>query len=230
MSGSSAVNVECYGSLQRIPLENVFITIDKLKQIISNRFHIDYPFNLTYEGAELFGTDTVHDLGIDQMRPIRVRRSSIESPPNKIDIVSDVFLSYEQTHRQIVTQLKEELQERSYFCWLDTTDALNRTSSLSSETQGAIQTSTVFVGCITNRYVQSGRCLQELSYAKQNNKPIILLLLERMNWPPRQITNLVSGLPCIQFYHTTLIASSTPWSSEEFHEFISKLSELAPHF
>ena len=72
------------------------------------------------------------------------------------------------------------------------------------------------------------KCRQELSYAKQHNKRIILLLMEQIHWPPHEIANLVSGLPYIEFYNTTSSASSSPWPSEKFSEFLTQLHELIP--
>ncbi|CAF2400180.1 unnamed protein product [Rotaria sp. Silwood2] len=227
MSNKYAVNVECYGTLRRIPLPNQFITIDKLKGIVCDRLNIDYPFNLIYEGAELCKEDTLHDLDINPNFPLRVRRCSIDSYTT--DLMTDIFLSYERTHRNTVIQLKQELEEKNYFCWLDVEEIPSNNDHFCPEIEAGIQKSTVFVCCITSRYVQSNKCRQELSFAKQHNKPIILLLIEELNWPPAQIRTLVSGLSYIRFYNTASLASSTSWSSEMFDGLLNKLGELTPH-
>ncbi|CAF0923875.1 unnamed protein product [Rotaria sp. Silwood1] len=143
--------------------------------------------------------------------------------------MTDIFLSYERTHRDTVLELKQKLEEKNYFCWLDVIQIPSNNYYFCPEIETGIQKSTVFVCCITNRYVQSNKCRQELSFAKQQNKPVILLLIEVLNWPPAQIANLVSGLSYIEFYDTTSPASSTTWPSEKFDELLNKLSKLAPN-
>ena len=228
MSNVNAVNVECYGTLQRIPLSNQFITIEKLKNIVCNRLNINYPFNLTYEGAELHNQDSLHDLGINPAQPIRVRRCSVYS--HGTDSITDVFLSYERAHIEFAIQLKLKLEEKNYFCWLDVTEISGNNDQFCPEIRAGIQKSTVFVCCITNKYTQSNKCREELSVARQYNKPIMLLLLEALIWPPPHIGTLVSGLSYIEFYNTAPSASSTSWSSQKFDDLLSKLAEFAPHF
>jgi len=225
MSDQYAVTVECYGTVQRIPLPNPFIKIDKFKDIICTRLKIDYPFDLTYQGASLCNQDTVHDLALNPAQPIRVRRHSIDLYAT--DAMTDIFLSYERTHREVIRELKQKLEEKTYLCWLDVEQIPGNDQFCPAIEQG-IQKSTVFVCCITRRYVVSTKCQQELSLAKQHNKPIVLLLMEALNWPPRQIETLVSGLSYIEFYNTASSASSTSWPSEKLNELLRKLSELAP--
>jgi hypothetical protein len=227
MTNIQAVNVECYGTFQRIPLPNPYTRIDKLKSIICNRLKIDYPFNLTYEGAELCNEDTVQDLAINPAHTIRVRRCSIDDSYTT-DSITDVFLSYEQTHQDIVVEMKQKLEEKNYFCWLDIEQMPGNTDNFCSAVEQGIQRSTVFVCCITSRYVRSTKCRQELSFAKQHNKRIILLMMEKLHWPPQQIGTLVSDLSYIEFYNTSASGGSTPWPSEKFDELLNKLADLAP--
>jgi hypothetical protein len=226
MTDRQALNFECDGEFLRIPVPNQFIKIEKLKDTVRNRFKIDYPFNLTYEGAELCAQDTLHDLALESNRPIRVRRCSIDVYAT--DLMTDIFLSHEQTHRESVIQLKEKLEQKSYSSWLDIEQIPGKNQFCPAIEQG-IQKSTVFVCCITSRYVRSTKCQQELTFAKRHNKPIILLLMEEMNWPPQQIRTLVSDLSYIEFYHTAASSSSTPWPSEKFNELLSVLANLAPN-
>jgi len=227
MSNSQAVNVECDGTMQRIPLTNPFIRIDKLKSILCSRLNIDYPFNLTYEGAELCNQDTLHDLALNPAHPIRVRRCSIDDS-YVTDSMTDIFLSYEHTYRDIVIRMKQKLEKKNYYCWLDVEEMSGNTDHFCSAIEQGIQRSTVFVCCITSRYVRSTKCRQELSFAKQHEKKIILLMMEELHWPPQQIGSLVSGLSYIEFYNTAPSGNLTPWPAEKFDELLSKLGGLAP--
>lgn len=232
MSHNQAVNVECYGTIKRIPLPNPFIRVDKFKSIVCNKLNIDYPFNLTYDGANLCNEDTLHDLALDPARYIRVRRCSVDdsytTDSYTTNSITDIFISYEQTDRNNVIKMKQNLEEKNYFCWLDVDEIPGNTDHFCSAIEQGIQRSTVFVCCITNRYVRSTKCQQELTFATRNNKRIILLMMEELHWPPPQIANLVSDLSYIEFYNTTSSNNSIPWSAEKFNEFLSKLTDLAP--
>ena len=230
MSNAEPVTVECNGTLRRIPMENPYMAVERLKSIIRARFNIDYPFNLTYEGAELSDKDTVYDLGLKSNHPVRVRRCSIDDSQHSTtsNLPTDVFLSYEQTNRDTVRALKGQIEDETYSCWWDIEQISGNIDRFSPMIEQAIQKSSIFVACITSRYARSIKCQQELSCAKQNKKRIILLLMEQIHWPPNEIRNLVSGLPYIEFYNTTPTASSTPWSSEKFNELLAQLREFIP--
>lgn len=229
-----AVNIECYGTIKKIPMPNSFITIEKLKDIVRDRMSIDYPFILTHKYAELCDQDSFHDLAIGSDEIIRVRRSSITEPhyastSDSIDPMTDIFLSYERAHRNIVGELKKELEERTYSCWFDIErlpiqDLINFSSTI----EQAISKSTVFICCITGRYVRSMKCQQELGHARQNRKRIILLLIEDLPWPPPQIQGLVSDLDVIEFYPDATSASATPWRPEQFQKLMNKLAVFLP--
>lgn len=233
MSTSQAVNIECYGNIKKIPMPNPFITVEKLKDIVRNRLRIDYPFTLTHKCAELCDEDSFHDLAIGSNEIVRVRRSSVDesryvSTSDSIDPMTDIFLSYEQAHRNIVEELKKELEERTYSCWLDIERSPEDLNNFSPTIQQAISKSTVFICCITGRYVRSMKCQQELRFAKEHGKKTILLLMEDLPWPSPQIEGLVSGLDCIQFYPDATSASLTPWRPEKFRELRNKLSVFIP--
>jgi len=142
--------------------------------------------------------------------------------------MTDIFLSYEQTHRDIVIEMKQKLEEKNYFCWLDVEQMPGNTDNFYPAIEQGIKRSTVFVCCISNRYVRSNKCRQELSFAKQHDKRIILLIMEELHWPPQQIGALVSGLSYIEFYNTAASGNSTSWPSEKFDELLNKLADLAP--
>jgi len=216
MQDGHALDVVCNGDFQRVPVPNIYVTIGTLRNIVSNRFHINFPFILTYNGALLNEEDTLHDLALHPSRPIIVRRKSHDETTSASNSGTDLFLSYEQTNRSLVQNLRQELETRNYSCCMDAEKLF------SSAIEHNIQQSTVFVCCMTNRYIQSNKCRQELSYAKQQNKRIIILLLEPMTWPPTQIAGLVSGITYIVFY------DATPWPADKFNEFLNSLADFAP--
>lgn len=227
MSNNQSVNVECSGKTKKIPLPNPFISVKELKSIISGRFNIDYPCKLTYDCADLCDEDLIHDLGLNPSHFIRVRRCSIDNTYTT-NSITDIYLSYEKTHQNIIVELKQELEQRNYICWLDIEQLSNNIDHFSSAMEQGIQKSTVFLCCITNRYIHSNKCRQELTFAKECNKKIILLIMEQISWPPQQIRNLVSDLSYIEFYITSLSNNSISWSRESFDELLERLGGLAP--
>lgn len=229
MSTSQAMNIECYGKIKRIPVPNSYIPIEELKNIVRSKLNIDYPFRLTYRAAELCDEDSLHDLHINSEEVVRVRRCSVENLEYIPDSMTDIYLSYEQSDRSKITELKKELEQRSYFSWFDVEQLSNQDlNHFCPANEQGISRSPVFLCCITNRYVLSTKCQQELRCAKENGKKIIILLMEDVHWPPSQIKSLVSGLSYIQFYHDATSPSSTLWPSEKFNELLKKLADFAP--
>ena len=226
------MNIECYGTIKMIPVPNPYISIEELKNIVRSRLNIDYPFILTYGAAELCNEDSLHDLGINPAEVIRVRRCAVDDSLytlDSVDSMNDIFLSYEPSVRNVVRELKRKLEQGNYFSWFDFEKLSNEDlDRFSSAIERGISRSPVFMCCITKKYAQSTKCQQELQYAKQNRKKMILLLMEDLHWPPPQIETFVSGLSYIQFYHDATSASSTPWPSEKFDELLQKLAAFVP--
>jgi hypothetical protein len=79
----------------------------------------------------------------------------------------DIFLSYNWDQKLQVKRLKDEFTKTyGLKCCLD---------------QKEIKNSNVFIVCISVKYCLSDECTNEINYAKSINKPIIILMLERLN-------------------------------------------------
>jgi hypothetical protein len=79
----------------------------------------------------------------------------------------DIFLSYNWDQKLQVKRLKDEFTKTyGLKCCLD---------------QKEIKNSNVFIVCISVKYCLSDECINEINYAKSINKPIIILMLERLN-------------------------------------------------
>jgi hypothetical protein len=90
----------------------------------------------------------------------------------------DVFLSYNWGVKPQVTALYRELTgKQGLKVWMD--DFELGQERLADELSGAIYHSKVFMCCITKKYCESENCKDELDYAKNIKKPIIVLMFER---------------------------------------------------
>lgn len=82
-----------------------------------------------------------------------------------------------------VAELYKKLKSLGYSCWLDI-DQMGAGDSLYNKIDAGIRSCDVVISCVTQKYSLSLNCRREVSLATSVNKPIIPLLLEKMNWPP----------------------------------------------
>lgn len=81
----------------------------------------------------------------------------------------DIFLSYNWDQKLQVKRLKDEFTKTyGLKCCQE--------SKISN-----LKNSNVFIACISVKYCLSDQCINEINYAKSINKPIIILMLERLN-------------------------------------------------
>lgn len=90
----------------------------------------------------------------------------------------DVFLSYNWDVKPAVTALYHELAGRQGLkVWMDEFEMGQH--RLVEELSMAICQSTVFVCCITKKYTESENCKDEIDYARNIKKPMVVLMFER---------------------------------------------------
>ena len=91
----------------------------------------------------------------------------------------DVFLSYNWDVKVQVKNLYKELKNQNMSVWMDEFEMGQH--RLVDELSKAIHDSTVFVSCITKKYCDSENCKDEVDYAKNLKKPMVILMFERLN-------------------------------------------------
>jgi hypothetical protein len=94
-----------------------------------------------------------------------------------------LFISYNWAKKKEIKLLSQRLLSRGYTNWLDV-DRLGIGTSLDAEIQKGIKGCQVLICCITEYYIKSKTSEKELALAKQFNKPIIPIMLEKIVWPP----------------------------------------------
>ena len=85
----------------------------------------------------------------------------------------------------------------------------------------------VVLTMISPKYALSANCRREVSLADSLKKPIIPLLLDKMDWPPPGPMSMVfTQLLYIDFTKDPSIQLS--WSGDKFEECVSNILEKAP--
>ncbi|XP_072028059.1 uncharacterized protein [Amphiura filiformis] len=86
-----------------------------------------------------------------------------------------LMLSYQWDHQETVRSIGESLTRAGYKIWMDIFDMSGNTLDAMAE---AVETSSAFIMCATEKYKMSRNCRSEAEYAMELNKPIIPLRLE----------------------------------------------------
>ena len=93
----------------------------------------------------------------------------------------EVFISYNWGIKKQVDILHANLKSKcGYKVWRDETN-LKNTTDLDSELADAIQKSKVFLFCLTEAYSKSKNCLNELTFAIKVCKPIVFLMIDKLD-------------------------------------------------
>ncbi len=93
----------------------------------------------------------------------------------------DVFISYNWGVKKQVKALFDILTSSNYQVWLDENDLNSGSSALTAELAKGIKQSKVFLSCITNDYCKSNNCNLEVEYASAKKKPMIALMIDRID-------------------------------------------------
>ena len=91
----------------------------------------------------------------------------------------DIFISYNSEIKDKVIRLYRKLtQKHKLRVWLDQYEI--GSSRYSEELSHAILNSKIFLCCITKKYTESENCKDEICYAKNLKKKMIVLMFERL--------------------------------------------------
>ena len=95
--------------------------------------------------------------------------------------MKSIFISYHRGTRKEVRKLCDLLESQSHDVWLDEKELNAGNQPLTAELAMAIKNSKVFLCCITKDYCKSYNCNLEFEYASAKKKPIIPLMIEKIN-------------------------------------------------
>ncbi|XP_060062568.1 uncharacterized protein LOC132543123 [Ylistrum balloti] len=135
----------------------------------------------------------------------------------------DVFLSYQWGKQNQIKQLYRRLNELGYSCWMDIYQ-MGGGDSLYDKIDRGVRGCKVVLSCVTTKYTLSANCRREVSLADSLKKPMVPLLLEKMDWPPAGPMSMVfTQLLFINFYRDEKVQMS--WDGSKFDELHGKINE-----
>ena len=112
---------------------------------------------------------------------------------------ADVFLSYQWDHQEKVIAVRDWLEKMGFRCWMDI-NQMRGGDMLYSAIEEGVREAKVVVAFLTCAYCKSRNCQKELTFADLKQKPIVPVLLEKMEWPPEGLAMQVSGMLYISLY------------------------------
>ena len=108
-------------------------------------------------------------------------------------------------------------------CWLDI-HQMGGGDSLYEKIDSGVRGCKVILTCITQKYSLSANCRREVSLADALKKPMIPLLLEKIDWPPSGPMSMVfTQLLFINFYRDEEVQMR--WDGPKFDELLQKIGE-----
>ena len=87
-----------------------------------------------------------------------------------------IFVSYAHDDADLVYPEMQRLRELGFNIWYD--EGISPGASWRDELAHAIEQCSLFLFFVTNKSVKSQYCLQEVSYAQDNNRRILVVYLE----------------------------------------------------
>ncbi|XP_021368570.1 uncharacterized protein LOC110460155 [Mizuhopecten yessoensis] len=150
----------------------------------------------------------------------------VESTQGEEESSPDVFLSYQWGKQKQIKQLYRRLNELGYSCWMDIYQ-MGGGDSLYDKIDRGVRGCKVVLSCVTSKYALSANCRREVSLADSLKKPMVPLLLEKIDWPPTGPMSMVfTQLLFINFYRDEAVQMS--WNGDKFDELSGKIQEYIP--
>jgi hypothetical protein len=99
--------------------------------------------------------------------------------------------------------------------------------SLYEKIDSGVRGCKIVLTCVTQKYSFSANCRREVSLADALKKPMVPLLLEKIDWPPTGPMSMVfTQLLFINFYSDEEVQMK--WTGPKFDELLQKIGEQIP--
>lgn len=139
----------------------------------------------------------------------------------------DVFISYNWDIKPAVKELYKELSgKHNLKVWLDEVELGQK--RLVDELSSAIHSSKIFLCCITKKYCESENCKDEIDYAKNLKKPMIVLMFERLSMDDLGGVGFIIG-PKVRFNCYKNPEMFTNWSGNDIFNSIMEAIQQDLH-
>ncbi|XP_060078187.1 uncharacterized protein LOC132557685 [Ylistrum balloti] len=138
----------------------------------------------------------------------------------------DVFLSYQWGKQTQIKQLYKRLCELGLTCWMDIYQ-MGGGDSLYDKIDRGVRGCKIVLSCVTTKYAVSANCRREVSLADSIEKPVVPLLLEKMDWPPSgPMSTVLSQFRFIDFSHEE--EPGMLWTGDKFENLLAEIMEFVP--
>jgi hypothetical protein len=136
----------------------------------------------------------------------------------------DIFLSYQWNKKHLVKQLYNKLKEEyNLALWLDEQET-DASGNLFEQLAKGLNNSKIVLCFITREYCKSENCISEITYARDNCIPIIVLMMERLNLKEiGSVGFIIASKTRLNFYKET---DDIMWSGEMFEMLIKSIKNF----
>ncbi|XP_066275124.1 uncharacterized protein [Branchiostoma lanceolatum] len=105
-------------------------------------------------------------------------------PPEGSYVQPVIFISYQWDIQADVVHLRDRLEQAGYPCWMDI-GQMGGGDALYEEIDTGMRESKVVISCLTPNYISSKNCSMEVNLASDLGKPLIPIIFQQVDWPPR---------------------------------------------
>ncbi|XP_062598650.1 uncharacterized protein LOC134260086, partial [Saccostrea cucullata] len=139
----------------------------------------------------------------------------------------DIFISYQWGKQKEISALNQRLTSQGFTCWMDI-HQMGGGDSLYDKIDRGVRGCKVVLSSVTTKYALSANCRREVSLADALKKPIIPMLMEKIDWPPGGPMSMVlTQLLYVNFSKDESIQLS--WEGKAFDELLKKIEEHIPN-
>ena len=138
----------------------------------------------------------------------------------------DIFLSYQWGKQKEISALFQRLTGLGFTCWMDI-HQMGGGDSLYDKIDRGVRGCKIVLSSVTTKYALSANCRREVSLADALKKPIIPLLMEKIDWPPSgPMSMALTSLLYVNFSKDESIQLS--WDGKVFDDLMKKIQESIP--
>lgn len=134
----------------------------------------------------------------------------------------NVMISYNWTHQDMVKRIRAKLADLGFSVWFDIEQMQGSTVAAMAK---AVEQSQAIVYCLSKGYMDSDNCQSEASYANQQKKPMLPLLVDEEYTPNGWLATLLGSNRPINFFASTTEATF----NENMKIVASALSNITDH-
>ncbi|XP_062610889.1 uncharacterized protein LOC134272700 [Saccostrea cucullata] len=169
----------------------------------------------------------IEKIVIPKKKQDKVNKTSVPTNKPMDKVVSpDIFISYQWGKQKEISALYQRLTSQGFTCWMDI-HQMGGGDSLYDKIDRGVRGCKVVLSSVTTKYALSANCRREVSLADALKKPIIPMLMEKIDWPPGGPMSMVlTQLLYVNFSKDESIQLS--WEGKCFDDLLKKIRENIP--